>query len=265
MCCLATLAYANSSVVCCHVAAGKLFYHIISTQAHNASSDEDRQRLQQGMVKVLTALPGRIQNWLDTLGPGQEQRQRNILMSHQQQRQQRHHSRLQATAAAAPAAATTAPARVRALSDPTCDQPGLGAVLQPAGSAAQGLLGAAAPPAAAVGPQQHQPGTAAAHLGALIVPLAPSWQQQLQGQDVRHPQAGMGGDLVPMTGSGGSSSRGDLSRLQLSEPVLWWLQNYVIFHTTWYSSRSASPPYDGELLEELALALYGFSPRHSFQ
>lgn len=206
--------------------ADKLFYHIISTRAHNSNSLAERERLRKGMVTVLTALTSRVELWLSKLTPEKlqalKQRVLNTTDQRRMQWQQRQRSRLFAEAAGI---------GQHAGSPPT---PAAAGVLQPtaAAAAAAGLGAAAAVTSAAA--------------------VAGSSQQQQQQQGLPTPS-------LPVAGS--SSSTASPGRLNLSDEVRWWLQNYAVFHTEWHSSRAASPPYNGDLLEEMVLALYGFRPR----
>lgn len=208
-------------------ATGKLFYHITSTQAARAKTAEERQRLRLAMVTALTALAGRTQRWLDRLSPAQLQQHKDTVLLRRQQRRQRHQTRLRAEAASAAASAI---------------------LQQPAAAAGISWQAAMAgfQPAAA----------AAAAAGAAEV-------QQRQQQGV------MSTDLVPMAAAAAAAaaggSDGSISPLPLSEDARWFLQHYAIFHTQWQSSKAwPSPAYDGTLLEEVAQALYGFSPRWGY-
>lgn len=71
--------------------------------------------------------------------------------------------------------------------------------------------------------------------------------------------------LAPMAAAAVGGSDGSIRPLVLSEDVRLFLQHYAIFHTQWQSSKAwPSPAYDGTLLEEVAQALYGFSPRWGY-
>jgi len=185
--------------------AGKLFYHITSTQAALEASDAaDRERLRQALVMMLTALADRLQVWLDRLRPEKRQELRDEVELRRQQQARRQQDRLRAEAAAAAQDRTTS---------------------------ASGNV--SAPPRASE--MGSAPGLQAHNAADALVP-----------------------SLGLVRGASSSSSRGRGS-LGCSDDVLWWLKNYVIFHTSWPSPRS--PPYNGELLEEVVVELFGFHPR----
>jgi hypothetical protein len=210
--------------------AGKLFYHMISTQYHIAAQPQERQRLRQGMVLVLTALADRVKRWLGKLTPQQQQRWQDKVVLRQQERRQRRQGRLHAEAAGrgehGGALAVTSPSQAVA------EQPAAAVgALQPA---VQQLHG----PAAAAGLQAATAAVATATANRAAAAAA----------------------------AAGSSEQSHFpERLNLSEEVLWWLANYAIFHTEWHSSRSMSPAYDGALLDEMVQALYGFRPRQWYE
>jgi hypothetical protein len=210
-----------------HPDAGKLFYHMISTQAAGANTAEERQRLRSAMVKVLTALADRAQRWLDRLSPAQLQKHKDIILLRGQQRGQRHQGRLRAQAEAA---------GMQRRPDPPGSEAAAAAAAAVAQQPAAAATGAAATGAAA--------GAAQVQQGAMSTALVPA-----------------AAAAAASAGGSGSSSSTGCGLLALSEDVRLFLQHYAIFHTQWRSDKPTSPPYNGELLEEVAQVLYGFSPR----
>jgi hypothetical protein len=237
------------------VSAGKLFYHIISTEAHRALQEGDMTRYQQlanGMRVTLTALADRFQALnqarLDAIKTKVRARQ---LRQRQQQQQQQSMLGLGVPQPAAAAAATGVAA----------DQLRM---LQP--NALPSLLS----------PAQHDAGCASAlPLCGSISPLL--LQPQLgvhtaaDADAVTAASAAAGSSgVLPLGLAGSSVSSNSGSRLaghkrqhsssssngsRWSDDVLWILHRYCLFHTSWSSPRA--PPYNGLLLEQVAAELFG--------
>jgi hypothetical protein len=208
--------------------AGKLFYHIISTEAYGALQGGNKQRYQQleeGLRTTLTALADRL--W--ALTPAQidaiKARVRAKQLRRQQQQQQ----------------TTLGP-----------EAPHSAAAAAAAGEKLQLL-------------QQH------ARLAEPALPLQA--QHDGGGTSGVDSVADTGADgaagsvsALPLTGSSTSSNSG--SRLvghkrqhsssngsRWSDDVLWIVHHYCLFHTSWNSPRA--PPYNGDLLDNIALELFG--------
>jgi hypothetical protein len=222
-------------LLCC---AGKLFYHITSTQAAaGANTEEDRQRLRQGLVLMLKALANSFQQWLERQSPARVQHHKDLVELRQQQRRQRNQQRLRSEL------------QQRQLTD-----------MRSLPSAAL-AVGPVAPAAwAAATPAEAGSGARAAAVASDELQLLP---QSLQAA------AAAAGALVAQPGRSGPSgaaaggSRPVQGSVAVSEDVLWFLERYMIFHTEWRSSRASSPPYNGALLQEVVVELFGFSPRHT--
>jgi len=56
--------------------------------------------------------------------------------------------------------------------------------------------------------------------------------------------------------SAAAAAAGSGSRRRWPSDVLWVLYHYCLFHTEWHSVKS--PPYNGQLLEQVCLELFGF-------
>jgi hypothetical protein len=221
--------------------AGKLFYHIISTEGHRARQEGDEQHYQQlrnGMHVTLAALADRLQAKLQTPARVEafKAKVRAALQKVQQRRQQQLHDSVRSadgTMHLPPAAAAGQVQRVKSFA---ATAPAAADLQQPSGMVTQtaaAQLPAVTDPAAAAAagtPNSGAPGTS----------IEPSMQsvsssKQLAGHKRQHSSSGNG--------------------TRWSDDVLWVLHSYCLFHTSWSSRRS--PPYNGQLLSQVATELFG--------
>jgi hypothetical protein len=231
-----------SSAHCCACFAGKLFYHIISTEAHRARQERDAQcyeQLQQSMNLTLAALADRLQRKLDAKTPDQVEAFKDKVREVRQRALQRRQQQQQQT-------------NMRQIS---CQGP------------LQGVAAAAAVAAGQVQDAQLAWGGVAAAAAAAAVGGTVSAAAAAGASSLANP----GGHLPPGLNKGTTTSSNG-SRLaghkrqhsssngsRWSDNVLWILHNYCLFHTSWSSSRS--PAYNGQLLDQVAAELFGPSFR----
>lgn len=190
---------------------------------------------------MLTALAERLQAWLDSKTPEQRQRLQNEVVLRRQQRVGRQQDRMRQEIAAADTHAGVHGAHV---------------VPYPAHATAA----AAAAAGVVTAP------VTAGHGNAVLVASSAAALPQPAGAEPgpRQIAAGMT-DPAGATFGASSHSVAPSGSLGCRDDVRWWLQNYGIFHTEWHSSRrppyTPSPSYNGQLLDEVVVELFGFRPR----
>lgn len=224
------------------VDAGKLCYHITSTQAAEklrAGDNAQYQQLRSGMVKMLCAFYAKLQVWLNKLTPEQLEAQKDkvpsALQAQIQQAQQRWLSSQHRLAEAGSPRTPGPPA------------PGLGAAASEAAAAAAAGAGAAVASGAGA--------MLIADSRSLGVPVLAAAAQQLQ---PGHDEAS---NASSSENRAGSVDMGPV--FSLSQEEFFWL-HHVLFHTQWQSSRQPphkSPDYHGTLFGEVVRQLFGFEPR----
>jgi hypothetical protein len=250
--------------------AGKLFYHIISTEAHRALQEgtahgmQRYQQLENSMRTTLTALADRFQ----ALTPAQIEKIKAKVRARQLRQQQQQQQQTMLVHGVPPLGAAASPA-----SPPPAAAAATGAAVG-AAVAAGGQLQLLQPslhPSGRALSSQAQPdgGSSSAfpQWGSSIPPLQHPQLGDSAAADAGAIVAAGCDDAFPIAGSSTSSNSG--SRLaghkrqhssssngsRWSDDVLWILHHYCLFHTSWSSPRS--PPYNGLLLEQIAAELFG--------